>query len=202
MQTTYINSRKIILASSSPRRKQLLEESGFWFDTIKLEYDEEFSPEMPVEQVAVYLSEKKAEAAKEFFKESEILLTADSVVVLGDKIFNKPKDFKDAYRILATLSGRTHQVYTGVCMKDQTKQISFSGKSSVSFREMYDAEINWYIEQYKPYDKAGAYAVQEWIGLCKISSIEGTYANIMGLPTDLVYEGLRHFDGALNFDFK
>ncbi|MBK9272167.1 MAG: septum formation protein Maf [Saprospiraceae bacterium] len=193
-----MNRRKIILASGSPRRKQLLEESGFWFDTVFLDFDEQFPPDLSPELVAVYLAEKKAAASKAHFKDDEILLTADSVVVMGKQIFNKPTDYMDAYRILATLSGKTHQVYTGVCLKDSTRQISFTGKSTVSFREMYDGEIKWYIEKYKPYDKAGAYAVQEWIGLCKISQIEGTYSNIMGLPTDLVYEALRNFDGALS----
>jgi len=198
MGNNYINRRKLILASSSPRRKQLLEEAGFWFDVRPIDIDETFPNDMALESVASYIAEKKANAAQNFIQENEILLTADSVVVLGDKIFNKPLDFNDAYRMLAHLSGKTHIVYTGVCLRDQKQELIFTGKSMVSFRELNDSEVRWYINKYKPYDKAGSYAVQEWIGLCKISDIEGSYANIMGLPTDLVYEALRNFDQAIN----
>ncbi|HRG34085.1 MAG TPA: Maf family protein [Saprospiraceae bacterium] len=198
MCNNYINRRKLILASSSPRRKQLLEEAGFWFDVRPIDIDETFPNDMALESVASYIAEKKANAAQNFIQENEILLTADSVVVLGDKIFNKPLDFNDAYRMLAHLSGKTHIVYTGVCLRDQKQELIFTGKSKVSFRELNDSEVRWYINKYKPYDKAGSYAVQEWIGLCKISDIEGSYANIMGLPTDLVYEALRNFDQAIN----
>ncbi|MBK7881685.1 MAG: septum formation protein Maf [Saprospiraceae bacterium] len=198
MCNNYINRRKLILASSSPRRKQLLEEAGFWFDVRPIDIDETFPNDMALESVASYIAEKKANAAQNFIQENEILLTADSVVVLGDKIFNKPLDFNDAYRMLAHLSGKTHIVYTGVCLRDQKQELIFTGKSMVSFRELNDSEVRWYINKYKPYDKAGSYAVQEWIGLCKISDIEGSYANIMGLPTDLVYEALRNFDQAIN----
>ena len=196
----YINRRKIILASGSPRRKLLLEEAGFYFDVKPMDIDETFDVAMPVEQVAEFLANKKADAAKSILQDDEILLTADSVVVLQDKIYNKPIDFNDAYRILAFLSGKKHTVYTGVCIMDQQKKISFTGASQVYMRELSDGEVRWYIDQYKPYDKAGSYAVQEWVGLCKISSIEGSYANIMGLPTDLVYEALKHFDKALFFE--
>lgn len=198
MCNNYINRRKLILASSSPRRKQLLEEAGFWFDVRPIDIDETFPNDMALESVASYIAEKNANAAQNFIQENEILLTADSVVVLGDKIFNKPLDFNDAYRMLAHLSGKTHIVYTGVCLRDQKQELIFTGKSKVSFRELNDSEVRWYINKYKPYDKAGSYAVQEWIGLCKISDIEGSYANIMGLPTDLVYEALRNFDQAIN----
>jgi|JI10StandDraft_1071094.scaffolds.fasta_scaffold01784_4 septum formation protein len=198
MGNNYINRRKLILASSSPRRKQLLEEAGFWFDVRPIDIDETFPEGMALESVASYIANKKANAAQNFIQENEILLTADSVVVLGDKIFNKPLDFNDAYRMLAHLSGKTHIVYTGVCLRDQKQELIFTGKSMVSFRELNDSEVRWYINKYKPYDKAGSYAVQEWIGLCKISDIEGSYANIMGLPTDLVYEALRNFDQAIN----
>jgi septum formation protein len=197
MSATYINNRKIILASSSPRRSQLLRESGFWFETAAFDFDETFPDDMHPGLVAAHIATAKCRMAAHLIQEDHILLTADSVVVLGDRIFNKPQNEKDAYRMLATLSGKTHQVFTGVCLKDSEMEISFSGKSSVSFREFTDSEIRWYIDRYQPYDKAGSYAVQEWIGLCKISNIEGTFANIMGLPTDLVYEGLKHFKNAI-----
>jgi septum formation protein len=197
MSADYINKRKIILASSSPRRSQLLKESGFWFETVSIDFDETFPDDLHPGLVATHIATAKSRMAAHLIQEDQILLTADSVVVLGDRIFNKPQNEKDAYRMLATLSGKTHQVFTGVCLKDSELEISFSGRSSVSFREFTDSEIRWYIDRYQPYDKAGSYAVQEWIGLCKISNIEGTFANIMGLPTDLVYEGLKHFKNAI-----
>lgn len=197
MSFSSINRRKIILASSSPRRRLLLEEAGFWFETLSLDFDESFPDELSPPMVASHIATQKAESARHYIQGDDILLTADSVVVLGDRIFNKPKDFKEAYSMLAWLSGKTHQVFTGVCMIAKEQRIEFTGQSSVTFREMSDGELRWYIERYKPFDKAGSYAVQEWIGLCKISRIEGSYANIMGLPTDLVYEALKHFKGAL-----
>ncbi|HEX5625389.1 MAG TPA: Maf family nucleotide pyrophosphatase [Saprospiraceae bacterium] len=197
---TKVNLRKIILASSSPRRKQLLEEAGFWFDSVFVDFDENYPDHLAPFQVAQYLAEEKARSAMPFVQGNDILLTADSIVVLGDRIFGKPADEKEAYLMLATLSGKKHVVYTGVCLRDDSKMISFTGTSEVFFRELNHAEIVWYINQYKPYDKAGSYAVQEWIGLCKISHITGTYANIMGLPTDLVYEGLKSFPGAIAFE--
>jgi len=200
MDNHYVNRRKLVLASGSPRRKQLLEEAGFWFEVRPIDIDESFPSELSVESVASYIAEKKANAAQNFIQGDEILLTADSVVVLGDKIFNKPIDFNDAYRMLAHLSGKTHIVYTGVCLRDKNKELIFTGKSLVSFRDLIDSEVRWYINKYKPFDKAGSYAVQEWIGLCKISNIEGSYANIMGLPTDLVYEALRNFENAISFE--
>ncbi|HMW40638.1 MAG TPA: Maf family protein [Saprospiraceae bacterium] len=194
----YINKRKIVLASGSPRRKSLLEEAGFDIEVMPLDIDETFSEEIPLELVAEHLANRKADAGLHLIADNKILLAADSVVVLGDRIFNKPADFNDAYRMLSFLSGKRHTVYTGVCVADHQRRMSFTGVSQVYMRELIDAEVRWYIEQYKPYDKAGSYAVQEWIGLCKISAIEGSYANIMGLPTDLVYEAIRHFDDALS----
>lgn len=193
----FIDQRKIILASGSPRRRSLLTEAGFNFESISLDIDESFPEELALNEVAEFLANKKADASIQYIQDQEIIITADSVVVLNDKIFNKPQDFKEAYRMLAFLSGKKHTVYTGVCLIDKSKRLSFTGTSQVYMRDLTDQEIRWYIENYKPYDKAGSYAVQEWIGLCKISSIEGSYANIMGLPTDLVYEGLKHFHGAL-----
>ncbi|MBK8956146.1 MAG: septum formation protein Maf [Saprospiraceae bacterium] len=194
-----INFRKIILASSSPRRKLLMEEAGFWFETIHLEFDEHIPEGMSSFKVAQHIAIEKNKRARSFLKNDEIALTADSIVILGDKIFGKPKDRADAYHMLASLSGKMHRVDTGVCLSDHHKQIAFTGSSQVYFRAMNHEEISWYIDAYLPFDKAGSYAVQEWIGLCKISEISGTYANIMGLPTDLVYEGLKNFDGALMF---
>lgn len=196
---SYVNLRKILLASSSPRRKHLLEDAGFWIEVITPEYVEEYSPDMPLFKVAEHLAIQKAESARSFRKDDDILLTADSIVVLNNKIFGKPKDHTEAYHMLASLSGKMHRVDTGVCLMDQEKSLSFTASSEVYFRELNHEEINWYIQQYAPFDKAGSYAVQEWIGLCKISHIGGSHANIMGLPTDLVYEGLKSFAGAIAF---
>ncbi|MDQ3140923.1 MAG: Maf family protein [Bacteroidota bacterium] len=194
-----INLRKIILASSSPRRKELLEACGYHFEVKQVDYQEHYPEDMPAGEVALFLAEQKAAAAIKLIIDDEILLTADSIVVLREQIFGKPKDANDAYRMLAFLSGKHHTVFTGVCISDMNKKISFTGKSEVYMRELNHEEIIWYIERSSPYDKAGAYAVQEWIGLCKISRIEGSYSNIMGLPTDLVYEALKHFEGAIAF---
>ncbi|MBP8724773.1 MAG: septum formation protein Maf [Saprospiraceae bacterium] len=194
-----VNARKILLASSSPRRRQLLEEAGFWFEVVQVPFDEVFPADMDLAQVACHLAEQKGAAALPLIVGDAILLTADSVVILGDRIFGKPVDGREAYAMLAALSGKMHRVDTGVCLRDADHFISFTARTDVFFRELNHQEICWYVDHYQPFDKAGAYAVQEWIGLCKVSSISGTYANVMGLPTDLVYEALRHFNGAIAF---
>jgi len=189
-----ILEKRIILASKSPRRKQLLEEAGFSFQIKTKEVDESFDPNMDVTEVAAFLAGIKAEACRDFLtNENEILLAADSTVVMGNEIYNKPKDREDAFRMLTELSGKTHSVYTGVCLLSKTKKMIFKGRSDVWFDEMSEEEKYWYIDRYKPFDKAGSYGVQEWLGHCKISKIEGTYANIMGLPVDLVYKKLAEF---------
>ena len=188
-----ILKKKIILASQSPRRRQLLEQAGFTFEIKTKPIDESFPDDMPVDEVAAYLARRKAYAAREFLTGDEVLLTADSVVILGDTIYNKPEDAEDARRILRALSGQVHRVITGVCLLSKDKERVFSGESRVHFAELADEEIDYYIHTCQPFDKAGAYAIQEWIGLCKIDRIEGTYANIMGLPVDLVYREMGAF---------
>ena len=132
-------------------------------------------------------------ASKRFIKEEEIILAADSIVIQDGIIYGKPKDRADAQHILKRLSGNKHQVITGVCLLSAKKELNFSGISNVYFEALSTAEIDYYIDTFQPYDKAGAYAIQEWIGLCKIAKIEGTYTNIMGLPVDLVYKHLLDF---------
>lgn len=188
-----IFNKKIILASKSPRRSQILEQAGFQFEIKTKEVEETYPAELPSKDVAEYLAEKKAMASKEFLQNDEILLTADSIVLLGNKIFGKPKDFEDAKNTLEQLSGNVHEVITGVCLLSKSKKSTFSSVSKVHLEALTEAEIVYYIEKFKPYDKAGAYAIQEWIGLCKISKIEGTYSNIMGLPMELVYRNLEAF---------
>jgi len=179
-------NRKLILASRSPRRSFLLEQAGFEFDIKPVDIDEESYPaDLPVDEVAGYLAHQKALAARSFLQNDEIILTADSVVILNDKIYGKPAGRADAVRILRALSGNMHRVITGVCLLARDRDVVFSDEAKVYFETLNDAEIDYY--------KAGAYAIQEWIGLCKISKIEGTYANIMGLPVQRVYEELQRF---------
>lgn len=188
-------TRPIILASKSPRRQQLLQSAGIPFQLKPLDVEEDFPEEMAVEQVAAFLARKKAQAAAAagFIKDQEIILAADSIVVLGDIIFGKPKDYEDAVDILKNLSGNIHRVITGVCLLSRDKERTFSGISKVHFATLSREEIDFYLENYQPYDKAGAYAIQEWIGMCKIQRIEGTYSNIMGLPMEQVYRELMRF---------
>jgi septum formation protein len=184
---------KIILASKSPRRKELLIQAGYDIEIFHKEVDETYPNEIPLEKVAEYLAIKKANECAEVITSDKILLTADSIVLHKNKIYGKPTDFNDAYRILTELSGHTHKVITGVCLKTLNKEISFSGVSEVKFGLLAPNEIEHYINTCEPYDKAGSYGVQDWIGLCKIEYIKGTYTNIMGLPMNLVYENLLRF---------
>ena len=186
--------KKLILASKSPRRKQLLEEAGFSFEIKVKDVEESYPADMPVRDVAPFLAEKKAMASLDLIENDEILLTADSVVILGNEIFEKPKDVADAKRILRSLSGKVHQVITGVCLVSKKEKRVFSGVSEVHFEPLTEEEIDWYITNFQPFDKAGAYAIQEWIGHCKISKIEGTFTNIMGLPVELVFRNLSEMD--------
>ncbi len=190
-----ILNRPIILASKSPRRKHLLTEAGFVNFKVKTkEVEESYPSDMPPHEVAQYLAEKKALACIDFLtKEEEVLIAADSIVILEDEIFEKPVDRKDAIRILSALSDKKHQVITGICLLSQSKKVSFSGVSDVYLHPLSMEEIKYYIDHYQPYDKAGAYAIQEWIGHCKIEKIEGTHPNIMGLPVALIYRHLQAF---------
>ena len=187
-------SKVIVLASKSPRRAQLLRDAGFNFRIHQMDVNEDFSSDMPVAEVAAYLADKKATAADlDIMNENEILLTADSVVVINNQILNKPGSKKEAYEMLQLLSDKTHIVYTGVCLRNEEKKVVFSNQTHVTFGTLSDHEINYYIDQYNPMDKAGSYGIQEWIGFCKIRKIEGEYANVMGLPVYAIYEELLKF---------
>ena len=186
-------NKKLILASKSPRRSQLLQEAGFSFEVKTKEVEESYPEDLPTLEVAAYLAKKKAYAAKSFLKEDHILLAADSIVTLGDEIFGKPKDDDDAKRILMCLSGKEHLVITGVCLLSTEKEKVFSSISKVTVDELTLEEIDYYIQNYQPFDKAGSYAVQEWFGLCKVSKIEGLYSNIVGLPVEAIYKALIEF---------
>ncbi len=181
--------RPLIVASSSPRRQYLMKEAGFIFTVEKPDIDESFPDDLPTDQVARYVAEKKAE----FFRltmHDEIVLTADTVVLLNDKILNKPADRSQAIAMLSSLSGNTHKVITGVCILSKEKEISFEDLTEVTFKSLSQEEIEFYVDGYKPYDKAGAYGAQDWIGMVAIERIVGSYFNVMGLPIHKVYQHL------------
>lgn len=183
----------ILLGSASPRRKFLLEEAGFTLRIIPANIDETFPEDMSPQAVPEYLAIRKAYALMPFLEPGEVVLAADSVVILNDAVLGKPEDRNSAIQMLQELSAKQHDVITGVCLKNQDKERTFSARSTVTFQELSVDEISYYVDHFKPYDKAGAYGIQEWIGWCKIKEIQGSYSNIMGLPVALVYEKLLEF---------
>jgi septum formation protein len=180
---------KIILASQSPRRKQLLEQAEIKFDIVVIPTQENFPVNMPVVEVPEYIAMEKAKVVAAQYTEA-IIIAADTVVVLHNEIIGKPKDEADAITILQKLSGKEHQVITGVVMLWGEKEISFHSITKVYFNDLNTEQITHYIQQYKPYDKAGAYAIQEWIGAIGIKNIEGDFYNVMGLPINKVVKVL------------
>lgn len=183
---------KVVLASNSPRRKQLLEQLGVNFTTRVLSgIDESYPQDLPVEEIAEYISQKKATAYCEQMTEDELVITADTIVVCGNKVMGKPKDSEDACDMLRELSGKTHKVVTGVTITTKDKTISFSTITEVDFAELTEKEITYYVETYKPLDKAGAYGIQEWIGYVGVSGMKGSYYNVMGLPIFRLYQELK-----------
>jgi septum formation protein len=182
--------KKLILASGSPRRKALLSEAGFSFEILVKPVDENFPEHLKCEQIALFLARKKAAAYSTEISEGAIVLTADTIVCAGDEVLNKPGNASEAARMLGSLSGRSHQVITGVCICDKQSQTCFHVSTTVSFRKLTPGEINYYITHFRPFDKAGAYGIQEWIGLIGIDKIDGSYYNVVGLPIKEVYEHL------------
>ena len=184
----------IVLASKSPRRQELLKGIGLPFSVLTKEVDESYSSEMPVFDVAPFLSYKKAKTFEESeLPENYMVITADTVVIVGDKILGKPKDFEDACNMLRLISGKKHSVVTGVTVRTKEKTKTFSATSKVSFEVLDEEEISYYVNTYKPFDKAGSYGIQEWIGYVGVSSVEGSYFNVMGLPTQKLYQILKRF---------
>lgn len=184
---------KIILASNSPRRKELLGGLGVDFEVRVMKgVDEAYPDTLPAKDVAEYISREKASVYD--VADDELLITADTVVIVGDDILGKPKDADDAHRMLREISGRTHQVVTGVCLTTAKEQRSFSVATDVTFKQLSDEEIDFYIRNHRPYDKAGAYGIQEWIGYIGVTGLNGSYYNVMGFPVQRVYEELTgHF---------
>jgi septum formation protein len=181
---------KIILASGSPRRKQLLEAAEIPFEVMAADVDETNPPGMAGELVPEFLARKKAGAVKGLAGDA-IIIAADTIVLLDGEILGKPRDAEDAVTILAKLSGRTHKVVSGVCISRGDREVCFSTTTEVHFRELTEQQIRHYVASYKPFDKAGAYAIQEWIGMVGIKGIDGDYYNVMGLPIGEVVGILR-----------
>ena len=185
---------KIILASNSPRRKELLAGLDVEFEVKVLPgIDESYPDNLPVEEIPQYIAQEKAEAYSNLIDEETLVITADTVVVLGDEILGKPKDDEDACRMLRELSGKTHQVITGVCLTTLRKQKRFAVTTNVTFKAFTDDEINYYVSHYHPLDKAGAYGIQEWIGHIGVTALNGSYFNVMGLPVQRIYSEMQRF---------
>ena len=189
-----LNKYQVVLASKSPRRQELLRGMGMEFSILTKETDERFPSDMPLDEVPKYLSMQKSLAfADEELPADYLLITSDTVVICEGEILGKPKDREDAERMLQLLSGKTHHVVTGVTVRSAEKTESFAVRSNVTFAQLDDEEIDYYIEHCKPYDKAGAYGIQEWIGYVGISGLEGSFYNVMGLPTRKLYGVLKSF---------
>ena len=186
-----IRDYNVILASRSPRRQMLLKGLDIDFTVITHDFDESYPEGLDKNEIATYLAEKKSNAFAEELKDPRtLLITADTIVWLDGEVLNKPVDKGDCFRILKKLSGSTHEVVTGVCLRTHDKKRVFHANSFVHFKELSDEELQYYIEKYHPYDKAGAYGVQEWIGYIGITHMAGSYFNVMGLPVHRLYEEL------------
>ncbi len=184
----------IILASNSPRRKELLAGLDIPFDVRVLDgIDESYPETLPTKEIAGFISKKKADAYRQTMKDDELIITADTIVVLGQEVMGKPRGVEEARRMLRALSGKTHQVITGVCITTKARQSDFSVETDVTFKTLTDEEICYYIEHYRPFDKAGAYGIQEWIGHIGVTGMKGSYFNVMGLPVQRIYEALKDF---------
>jgi len=184
---------RIILASQSPRRKQLLEWAEVPFEIVVKETDERFPPGLEPEEVAQYIAFQKADAVQDQLSKEDIIIAADTIVVIGDNILGKPVHREDAVSMLLALSGAKHKVITGVVIRKGEKEIHFADTTEVEFHSLTVGQIEFYVDKYKPYDKAGAYAIQEWIGVVGIRSVIGDFYNVMGLPVSRVVRALESF---------
>jgi septum formation protein len=185
---------KIILASNSPRRKELLAGIDVPFEVRVIDgIDESYPDTLSTKDIAEYISKKKAAAYRETMALDELVITADTIVVLGSQVMGKPHDANEACYMLRQLSGQTHQVITGVTLTTKDRQMSFSVETDVTFKTLSDEEIDYYVTHYRPFDKAGAYGIQEWIGHIGVTGMSGSYFNVMGLPVQRIYEALKMF---------
>lgn len=183
---------KILLASNSPRRKELLTGLGYDFDVVSVDCDEIYPEDLEVGKIAEYLSDLKANAFRTLEKD-EVLIAADTIVAIENEVLGKPKDAFHAKEMLKKLSGKTHEVYTGITIRNSEKSISRTDVAHVEIDEVSDEEIDFYVNRYRPFDKAGSYGVQEWFGMAKIKNLKGSFYTVMGLPTHLVYTLLKDF---------
>ncbi len=189
-----LRKHNLILASQSPRRQQLMSDMDMNFEIKVKRIKEEYPSDLHYEKVPEYLAKQKAKACNiTKLKKQDIYITADTIVVLDGEIIGKPKNKTQAKKVLKSLSGKMHKVITGVCLSSFENQVSFSSISNVYFKNLNDEDIEYYVEEYLPFDKAGAYGIQEWIGYIGIEKIEGSFYNVMGLPTQLLYEELLAF---------
>ncbi|HNW57949.1 MAG TPA: Maf family nucleotide pyrophosphatase [Bacteroidales bacterium] len=188
-----LNSYRIILASRSPRRRRLLRELGLKFEVADKDYSETYPNNLSGDEIARHIAYGKALQFKNEVSGNDILITADTIVWCNEKVLGKPIDFDDAVKMLQEISGNTHEVITGVCLLSQNKEKVFSVSSKVTFDKLTPDEIKYYVDKYKPYDKAGAYGIQEWIGIAACSHIEGSYFNVVGLPVQRLYKELQDF---------
>jgi septum formation protein len=188
-----LSGYKVFLASQSPRRKQLLEGLGLDFEVLKLDVDETFPEKLTREQIAIYLSKLKADEARKNIKDKELFITADTIVWLGNQLLNKPSDQNQAKKMLHQLSGKMHEVITAVSIGSTSYNRTIYAVTEVYFKSLTEEEINFYVEKYKPLDKAGAYGVQEWIGYIGVEHMVGSFYNVMGLPIRELYEELMSF---------
>ncbi len=183
----------VVLASGSPRRQQFLKELDVPFEVRLKEVEEIYPDTLKGSEITDYLAELKAKAMVETLSDNEILITSDTIVWHKGKALGKPRDYEDAFAMLQALSGTTHEVITSVCIKSNDKSDVFNETTKVTFNPLTDDEIKYYLDNYKPFDKAGSYGIQEWIGLVAIAKIEGSYANVVGMPVDKVYQHLCKF---------
>jgi septum formation protein len=188
-----LDNFRIILASRSPRRQQLLRELGLKFDVVVREYNESYPEGLNGAEIARYVASGKALTYKDEIADNEIVITADTIVWCNNKVLGKPVDQEDAFRILKEISGNTHEVITGVTILSSSKEVTFSESTKVAFELISDDEINYYIRKFRPFDKAGAYGIQEWIGIIACSHIDGSYFNVVGLPVQRLYKELQKF---------
>ncbi len=184
---------KLILASQSPRRQQLLKQMGYEFEVRLKETDETVPLDVLAHKVPLFLAQKKAATFSNDLKDNELLITADTIVIIDGEILNKPQDEREAFEMLSKLSGKAHEVVTGFCLSSLEKQVTDSDTTLVFFKHLTTQEIYFYIRNYAPFDKAGSYGAQDWIGLVGVERIEGSYFNVMGLPTHKLYKALVAF---------
>ncbi len=189
----YFKGFRLILASRSPRRQQLLKELGLVFETLEKDFDESYPETLKGKDIALYLSGKKAESLASGIRNDEILITADTIVWCNGELLGKPSGREEAIMMIRKLSSNTHEVITGVTLLSENHRISFAETTSVTFDAMTEGEIEYYVDNFRPFDKAGAYGIQEWIGLAACSRIEGSYFNVVGLPVQRLYRELTEF---------